>query len=208
MRRDSRVPGPGGVRQAPGAPVPAAHTIKAIAETPAALFVPRASASRSAQLRRRFSLVTADGIAEFDRCAVVHQARAQSQSPEGSRPDLVARAQGIPEQIGVLFSFEHCGLVALAAFVLDLSFWALRLFLPPAMFPVPACASRLARGQSVQPAQPGFRLPCQRCGAGSRCKGESSGSRARRDGDPGLPGRPDFCRSRWSPRGRWRSRSS
>ena len=44
---------------------------------------------------RGFSLVAADSIIELDRVPVVHQARAQSQSPKGSRPDLVARAQRV-----------------------------------------------------------------------------------------------------------------
>src|SRR5260370_25353370 len=81
-------------------------------------------------LRRRLSLalVTADGVAELDRCPIVHQARTQSKSPEGRSPELVARAESISQQISVLFSFENCSLVALAAFVLDLSFLALPCF--------------------------------------------------------------------------------
>src|ERR1700687_295097 len=58
----------------------------------------------------------------------MHQARAQSKPPEWSRPDLVASAERIPQQVGVLFSFEHCGLKTLAAFVLGRSFLALKWF--------------------------------------------------------------------------------
>jgi hypothetical protein len=58
----------------------------------------------------------------------MHQARAQSKPPEWSRPDLVASAERIPQQVAVLFSFEHCGLKTLAAFVLGRSFLALKWF--------------------------------------------------------------------------------
>src|SRR5260370_16296057 len=81
-------------------------------------------------LRRRLSLalVTADGVAALDRCTIVHQARTLSKSPEGRSPELVARGESISQQVSVLFSFENCSLVALAAFVLDLSFLALPCF--------------------------------------------------------------------------------
>lgn len=71
--------------------------------------------------------MTADGIAQFDRCAIMHQARTHSEPPQGCSPEFVACAQSIAQQIGVLLSFEHRGLVALAAFVFCF-FWGMFFF--------------------------------------------------------------------------------
>src|SRR6266404_1388735 len=51
---------------------------------------------------RCFSLVAADSVAESQRCAIVHQARTQPKSPKRGGPELVARAQGISQNIRML----------------------------------------------------------------------------------------------------------
>ena len=67
-----------------------------------------------------FSTVAADGIVQLDGVAVVHEARAQTQSPKRRSPDLVAGAHGVAHELGMLFTLSSSGLVALTALVFAL----------------------------------------------------------------------------------------